>query len=276
MTNEQIESLAGKGLAFNHAGEHRMVFGEKPNEIMSQGTVSVLNATMEGLANFVRSRQDYIKTRLVETSMLLNTRKTEVTLRVGEAGPRKAASEKDITPQYVIKASSKLNGDFREVQEAMDPEGHESPRELAEYFRIRPYLFSTVEECIRVVKALKNTDVTVKRIKRDTETDGGEREKQMKATIEEGQINIAWQFYVPFFEGQARQYIPVRARFEVNEDLSDVNVVVLDDSGVGVRTMKRDFERELMTKCIESVEAILGVNSIPMIYVDDSTQMISA
>jgi hypothetical protein len=260
--------VAENGLSMAAPGEYRFVTGEKPHVNHSQGTVTITNATMEGLENFVLSRKDYIKQRLGETHMRLDTRKSEVTLFVGEAGARKLAIDLDVTPQYIIKASSKLSGDFNEVMEAMDPDGHESPRELAEFFRLRPYLFPDVNECIRVVKELKNTQVRIMRIKKDTESDGGEREKQLKTNIEDGQINIAWNFEVPIFEGLAKTTIPVLARFEVNEDLSDVNVVVLDASGVGVRTMRRETERQQMIDCIQSVENILGQHSIPMVYVD--------
>ena len=264
----RTEAVIPNRYSFTQNGEHRVVFGEKVQGLKDSENLLLPNATMEGLENFILSRKDYILSRKAETHVRLNTRKAEVELVIGEHGQRKLVGDNDITPVITINASSKLSSDYKEVLEAMEPDGHESPRELAEFFRIRPYLFPSVDECIRVVKMLKNTTVTISRIKKDTETDAGEREKQLKTKIEDGQIDIHWKFTVPVFENLDPVDVPVEARFEVNEDLTDVNVVVQDATGEGLRAMKRRIERDLMQSCINGIESILGIDAIPMIYVD--------
>lgn len=257
-----------KGFSFHTNGEHRMVFGEKVLGLKDSVDLNIGNATMEGLENFVRSRQAYITGRKDETHMLLNTRASSVTLVIGEHGQRKLVGENNTTPTISIKAKSHLSDEYKEVLEVMHVDGHESPRELAEFLRQRPYLFASVDECVRVVKALKNTSLKIGRIKKDTESDGGEREKQLKTTIEDGQIDLGWTFTIPIFEGTGNETIPVRARFEVNEDLTDVNVIVLDDTGEGLRNKRKNLEKQLMQDCIKNVEAILGQDAIPMVFID--------
>lgn len=269
MLPEELKSLvSNKGIALGKDGEYRVMFGEKPHGLKDSADLTISTATMEGLENFILSRKEYITGRKAETHVLLNTRLAEVTLKIGEHGAIKLVMHTDTKPVITIKATSKLSDDFKEVQTAMNPKGHESPRELAEFFRVRPYLFDSVDECVRVVKELKNTTIRITKIKKDTETDAGEREKQLKTSIEEGQIDIGWKFSVPVFEGLTASSIPVKARFEVNDDLTDVNVVVQDATGEGIRAMKRNIEKDLMKNCIQSIENILGTNAIPMIYVD--------
>lgn len=271
MSNEKALEAIGHGLSFATSGVHRLVIGEEVIGLQDSKDMCIPSATFEGLENFVRARREYILKRAHETHLKLNTRKVTATLMIGEHGHRKLVGDINTTPVVIITATSRLSGDFIEVQEAMDPSGHEVPRDIAEQFRTSPYLFESVDECIRVVKALKNVNVKISQIIQDTENDAKSREKRMKMDIDEGQIDIRWNFRVPVFEGLDPQLFPVMARFEVQDDFRSVNLVILDASGEGIRTIKRNIERRLMETCIADVGRILGDESgIPMIYVDEA------
>lgn len=263
MINEQFP-----GLSFSECGTHRLLYTEEPQNLKDSEDMVIPSATMKGLANFVRARKDAILARTHETNFLVETRMSQIALTVGEHGGRKGLSDTDRVTATIVVAKSDRTDDFNTVLRYVK-KAHPNAHDLAMEFRKLPHLFENETEWARVVGELRNTNVKIQKIYKDTSVDAESREKRMLVEITEGKLDLLWHFYVPFFEGEERQYIPVRAIYEVCDGGNRVEIVLLS---AGLVQQERDFLKDMLERTVQELENILGVNVIPMIYVDSAAR----
>lgn len=268
MNNSNINELAQKGLSLNFAegGEHRLVIGEKVEGLKDSDNLNIQAATMSGLINFVQDRKEEINARVKESHMQVNIAKGTILLTVGEHGKRKLVGDVNATPQITILGSSKNSEDFVLVKSLMKASGHGNSHELAMSLRGNAHIFESVSECGRVVSALRNFEVKIEAVRKDFSEDNRGREKRMSAMITEGAPDLTWSWNIELFEGESPVLIPVRAIYEVQSNMIDVNVVILDATGQGLTLMERRARRKLMEEAAGTIKEY--VPSLPVVYVN--------
>lgn len=258
------EQILQKGLSFNQAGEHRLVIGEKVLGLTDSKDVVIENATMNGLLNFVVSRKDDILQRAKESHFLVESRESKITLVVGEKGGRKLVGDPDRTAQFTVTASSQFSDDYEEVKNYMG-RAHPSAHDLAMAFRERSHLFENDAEWARVVRALRDTNVKVNKIQKETSADAGLRETRLNAEITEGQLDLEWNFRVAIYEGEEPELVRAKAIWEVQEDHSTVKLILLNN---GLVLQERAALKAMTERTIKALTQTLGQDALPMLYVD--------
>ena len=268
MDKSIIEQLAQKGLSLNFSenGEHRLVIGEKIEGLKDSDNLNIQAATMSGLINFVQDRNEEINARVNESHLQVDVAKGTILLTVGEHGKRKLVGDLDATPQITILGSSKNSEDYRLVKSLMKASGHGNSHELAMSLRGNAHIFESVAECGRVVTALRNFEVTIQSVRKETSEDNRSREKRMSAVITEGAPDLTWNWKVELFEGETPVLIPVRAIYEVQSNMIDVHVVILDATGQGLTLLERLARRDLMEQAASTIKEY--VPAIPIVYVN--------
>ena len=117
---------------------------------------------------------------------------------------------------------------------------------------------------VRVVSYLRSTVLKVKSLREEVFTDEGLREKRMRAELESEQMNLTWNWFVPFFDGEARTQIPVKAVWEVQSGMS-VKLILLDQ---GTIIKEREAKQKLMDDVVAAFESTIGVNEVAIVYVN--------
>lgn len=262
MTSEQIEVLKG-GLQFSEPGTHRLLFTEEPIGMQCSSDLIIRNVTFRGLMNFAQARKGAILKRKKEAHIQADTRNSTISLIVGEHGGRKTPKDYDRVPQLYLSARAIRHEDFSRVLNLLE-DSHPSAHDLAMDLRTRPYLFENEQEWMRVVGALRNTNLKIQKIRKETSDDAGMREKRMQVEVTEGGLDLTWNFSAPVFQGEDRRLIPVRAIWEVQDDWS-VHVVLLS---YDVVALERQELQNLMDNTIKTLNNILGLDELPVVYTD--------
>jgi hypothetical protein len=267
--NATEQHLIESGLRFNQAGTHRLIIGEElPKDLATKKDLSINNATMKGLVNFIRSRASDILVRKASSHITVATRKSEITLVVGEHGGVRLEGENDRTPQITVRGSQKFSDDYNSVVALMGKK-HPDPHQLGTDLRRMPHLFASVVDLAALVKKLRDCNVKIGLLKKDRTLDETSREQQMEAFLEDGKLDHEFNFLVPIFEGEERVVIPARAIYQVNEDFNGVEVEILDASETGgMVNQRREILKKMLETNVAEIEGILGANELPIVYID--------
>lgn len=258
-----MEDIESKRINLGHPGIYRLLTSEEPKGLVDHKDLIIDNATMQGLVNFVEVRKDAILYRKAQTHLMVESRKSEITLTVGEHGGLKMPGDVNYRPRVVITAKAELSADFKEVMEYLG-NTHPSAHDLAMEFRQKEYLFENRQEWARVVGKLRDTNLKINTIKKETSSDAGERENRMRTEITEGQLDLRWNFRVPIYEGQEPVLIEALAIWEV-QDNYDVHVVILNG---GVETQRRMSLKDMTQNTLDAIKTHLG-NEVPVVFVDN-------
>lgn len=258
-----MENQKDQGINLGQPGIYRLLTSEGPKGLVDHKDLIINNATMQGLVNFVEVRKDAILHRKAEAHLMVESRKSEITMTVSEHGGLKMPGDVNYRPRVVITAKAELSDDFKEVMKYLGTT-HLSAHELAMDFRQKEYLFENRQEWARVVGKLRDTNLKINTIKKETSSDAGERESRMRKEITEGQLDLQWNFRVPIYEGQEPVLIEARAIWEV-QDNYEVHVVMLNG---GVETQRRMSLKDMTQATLDAIKTHLG-NEVPVVFVDN-------
>jgi hypothetical protein len=265
MANEvNLKDLLGGSVSFTENGEHRFVVGEAPIGIKFSGDVSVSNATLRGLANFVVARKESILDRKFESHFKVSTRSKTITLYVGERGSRKLLGDMDNVPSYTINAGAKLSDDYQDVKRLMG-QNHPKAHDLAMHLRQKEHLFESKEEWARVVGKLRSAVTKVETIRKDTSDDSGARAKGFEAVVKDGALDLKWNWKISIVEDAEPELVEVEAIWEVQENGVELHVVLLNG---GIVAQERAAIKRVFDQAVVSLTAVLGQDEVPFMYVD--------
>lgn len=257
-TGDQTDNQSkGLSLSLNSPGTLRFVQGEEP---VNPKDLEVDNATIAGVVDYVRKRADEIKNRKEECHVQYDVDGARITLFVGEGGPRRDVSGFYL-PSAVIEGKAHYSEDYGTVCQIM--KGSHRPHDLAMKLRDLPYLFSDAVAYTDVVNTLRNMDIQVNKLVRDTSSDLGAREKGFRTTIESGAADCAWSWQVPIFVGSEPIKIPVTIIYDVDDATAGVLCKVFQPR---MRIYEREGAMRIMTQALADI-TLATDGRIPLIEV---------
>jgi len=260
--SEQLEpvEVVEKGVSLSGSpGVYRYLTTEEEEK---RTDLVIENVSFQGLLNFVTARKEEIIAAKSESHLRINTRTASATLDINEQGGYRHG-DAAYKPSLTLEAKSSFSKRYNKAKALMTT--HSSPHDLFEKLREVPFLFNDAQEHTKVLQAFRSLVISVKKLVEDTSSDSGERKKRLEMSFNEQPPEISWKWLVPVYENTDPIAIPVSVLFEANSAMNGVNIRLVN---WGLEEIEDKEAKAILETSVANIESVLGVNTIPMLYVN--------
>lgn len=255
MTPEEQKGLSLSG----GPGEYIFLTEPKPTE---REDYSDKNLTFDGLLAFVTARAQDLKSRAEETMFEVDVEQTTITLQANFYGGSDKAGRYD--PQLTLEATTKKTADATLIDGMMNRTWDSD--QLADAVKKVPYLFvGGDDECKRIIKALRNFKVSVRKIvEATTNVDTNERSRKFESEFVDKPSDLKWSWNYAIYVGTEERNMPCELVYELNDSGTGVNIILRDPTKVPT---ERQAKKDMMQKAVKDLQDVVGP-TIPFVHVN--------
>lgn len=246
-----------QGVQLGRPGVYRLLHTDE--EIKRQDR-ELKNLTFVGLHNLVSARAETLNPKT--DSFEVNMQACMIKLNINECGGHRfdnaPYSPKQTYTANCVKTSEATTVD-QVINKAMSSEF------LVRFFKNIPHLFVGGEQaCKDVLKALRNVNVEVANVLKQTGDDIGQRTKEFAAKFVDRPSETNFSMRYAIYQGEADQDIAFSLSFELNEAGNGVEVWVRNPM---MPHTERDARKKMMDMAIKEIMAAAGKNCPPLVFV---------
>lgn len=262
-----METNQATKLRFGQAGEHRMVYGEKPMHVAPR---EIKNATLNGIVEYVRSNANDLKERAASCYFEVDNGNSCIELFVNE-GDNVTDKEGHCSQGATISGAAKLSRDAEYVLGLLT-KSHDDLHALAMSLRNNPQVFPSLSTYKDTVAKLRNVRVSVTKMAQEVSSDAGDRQSQFEQKVNNAtELEFGWTFTFPLFEGETNIDVPVSMLYDASRSVMGVSArmfcVDLADRIRKERKRVMDAAIAKMAMALGTTDGAEGPDLIPFVEV---------
>lgn len=217
--------------------------------------------TFPGLIAFVAARAELIKSFATETMFEVDVEEMTIKLDVnyhGHYGP-----DGNIIPRLTLAAKTEKTTDACTIDAIMERSW--DGEQLAAALKKIPHLFvGGDDECKKIVLALKNFKISIKKMLASTANDANERTRLLTSEFEEKPSDLKWSWNYAIYVGQEENSLPCELVYELNDAGTGVNIILRDPTKV---LTERKMQKQMMQDTVAKLVDLVGP-TIPFVHVN--------